>query len=63
MTITHDALDLTVHAPQVLISGGHQSMYGWQAGVTHPTGMRFCLYLFALEGALRRFSVSLTLIN
>ena len=63
MTITHDALHLTVHALQVLTSGGHQSMYRWQAGGTHPTGMRSYLYLFAREDALRRFSVGLTLIN
>ena len=63
MTTTHDALDHTVHAPQVLTSGGHQSMYSWQAGGTHPTGMCSCLYVFALEGALRRFCVGLAPIN
>ena len=25
--------------PMVLTSGGHHSMYGWQAGGTHPTIM------------------------
>ena len=28
--------------PTALISGGYQSMYGLQAGGTHPTGMLFC---------------------
>ena len=29
--------------PTLLISsGGHQNMYGWQAGGTHPTGMLSC---------------------
>ena len=23
-------------------SGGHQNMYSWQAGGTHPTGMLSC---------------------
>ena len=23
-------------------SGGHQNMYGWQVGGTHPTGMLSC---------------------
>ena len=27
----------------VLTPGGHQSIYGWQAGSTHPTGMLSCL--------------------
>ena len=26
-------------------SGGHQNMYGWQAGGTHPTGMLSCFKL------------------
>ena len=54
VTITCDALDLTVQAPlpvdirrgtpshpdpMLMTSGGRRSLYGWQAGGTHPTGM------------------------
>ena len=34
-------LDLTVQPPALVLtfSGHHRSMYGWQGGGTHPTGM------------------------
>ena len=32
--------------PQVLLSGGHQSTYGWQTGSTHPAGMFSCTLRF-----------------
>ena len=53
MTITHDALELTIHGhlphrrhqtwvPPPLLTSGGQSMHGLQAGGTHPTGMLSC---------------------
>ena len=29
--------------PLLTLSDGHQNMYGWQAGGTHPTGMFSCI--------------------
>ena len=35
-------LSLDTHPPLLTPSGGHQNMYGWHAGGTHPTGMLSC---------------------
>ena len=36
--------------PLVLTSGGHRSIFIWQVGGKHPTGMLSCLFYFCFKG-------------
>ena len=61
VTINHDALDLTIQGPappphwKAPLAPKHcqtcslRSMYGWQAGDWHPTGMLSCYNVFKLS--------------